>query len=977
VRRRDLPRKGVVIVKVLHLIQRYPPAVGGSETWCREVSRYLSSGGDEVKVLTLDILEEEEYWRDPPLQQWTVRLGRLDWDDRVLVRRYRRSLPVHLFYHLFFKLILDRALGIYFYGPHSVEMYGRLFAEAQTADVVHLHTIPYPHNFIGYLAARWRKRRVVITPHFHPDHPHYERWANYWLLKRCDAVIAVSDYERDYLVNRGIAPEKIVVTGNGVHVEDYQPEGLAQFKTELYRRHRLSEATKVILFLGRKQEYKGIVTLVEACTRLAVEDDAVLFLVGPTSSWFEEFYGQCSEKDRERIIDLGAVSEQSKVNLLHLANVLVLPSRFEAFGIVFLEAWACGTPVIGAASGAIPCVVGDGGMTFAYGDAEELTEKLRITLNDRQRSRDMALRGRQRLLEKFTWEKIGSATRQAYLPARGSGLRILICSSFFPPHYLGGAELVAYQQAKILKAMGHEVRVFAGRLSANPVRAHGVKIDTAEFHTTRVNLSAQEISGASWDVHNPAVAREFSKVLDEFSPDLVHFHNLVGLSLLMLEECHQRRVPMVMTLHDYWGICFKNTLLKNDGSLCKQGGLACLGCREMLTGDFPLPSPVRNAHVLLTLRKVNRFIAPSHYLAQQYAANGIPAEKLSVIKNGIALERFTAVHRHEDGLVLGFIGHLGRHKGLDVLLRALALIDLKKVRLLVVGTGDEASHLKTLCRELGLEKSVTFHGHIENARIPAMYQKMDVLMVPSVWPENSPVTITEAMASGIPVIASDVGGIGELVDDGVTGFLVPPDDSPALAERIQRFLGRPELREDMGAKALEKIQRYGLRHQVDQIVAVYREVMAPHTGHSPSTIDVLLYDSAEPWNLATRELFYQLAEVEEKLLKKLSMCRADLADDDLWQSAKLLLIPSPGPQAVPRALRALQRHIPILVPEEAEELKDLCLTSNAGLCYGNADELRQSLLLLLSDEPLRRTLGAKGANFLAEMGMSGVSAKLR
>ena len=177
--------------------------------------------GDDVKVLTLDILEEEEYWKPPAYDHWRVQLGRIDWDDGVLVRRYRRSLPVHLLHHLVFRLLLDKVLRIYFYGPHSIEMYGRLFAEAKSADVVHLHTIPYPHNFIGYLAARLRKRRVVITPHFHPDHPHYERWSNYWLLRRCDAVLAVSDYERDYLVQKGVDAAKIIVTGNGVHSQDY------------------------------------------------------------------------------------------------------------------------------------------------------------------------------------------------------------------------------------------------------------------------------------------------------------------------------------------------------------------------------------------------------------------------------------------------------------------------------------------------------------------------------------------------------------------------------------------------------------------------------------------------------------------------------------------------------------------------------------------------------------------------------------
>jgi glycosyltransferase involved in cell wall biosynthesis len=408
---------GDMAVRVVHLIQRYPPALGGSETWCREVSRYLSSVGDEVKVLTMDILDEEEYWRDPPLRQWATRLGRIDWDDGVLVRRYRRSLPIHLVYHLLFKVILDRTLRLYFYGPHSAEMYGSLWREFAAADVIHLHTVPYPHNLFGYVAARLRKKRVVITPHFHPGHPNYERRSNYWLLKGCDAVICVSPYEREYLISQGLDPKKLVVTGNGVHAEAYVAKDLPRFQAELIRRHELSVATKVVVFVGRKQEYKGVATLVDAVRILSLEDDVVLFMAGPSSDWFEEYYATLSEKDRQRIIDLGTVSEQEKVNLLHVADVLALPSRFEAFGIVFLEAWACGTPVIGAAAGAIPSVVGEGGLTFEPGNVQDLADKLRIVLNDAERSREMALLGQRRVFEQFTWGKIAQATRTAYSPA--------------------------------------------------------------------------------------------------------------------------------------------------------------------------------------------------------------------------------------------------------------------------------------------------------------------------------------------------------------------------------------------------------------------------------------------------------------------------------------------------------------------------------------------------------------------------------
>ncbi len=957
-------------MKVLHLIQRYPPAVGGSETWCREVSRYLSAMGDEVKVLTLDILEEEEYWKNPAYDRWRVQLGRIDWDDRVFVRRYRRTLPVHLLHHLVFRLLLDKLLRTYFYGPHSIEMYGRLFGEAKAADVVHLHTMPYPHNFIGYLAAQLQKKRVVITPHFHPDHPHYERWSNYWLLRRCDAVIAVSDYERDYLVKKGVNPTKIIVTGNGVHIQDYVAHGLEQFEAELRCRHHLSSTTKIILFVGRKLEYKGIATLVAAVQGLSAAEDVALLLAGPSSSWFEEFYAALSATARERIIDVGTVSDQEKINLLHLAEVLVLPSRFEAFGIVFLEAWACGTPVIGAATGAIPSVIGEGGLTFPYGDATQLAGTLRTVLHDENLAHTMASRGQRRLLSKFTWDHIGRLTRESYRPDSARRLRILICSSFFPPHYLGGAELIACKQAKLLQQMGHDVRVFSGRLGGGWFRTHRVTHENGAFRITRVSLSAQDISGTSWDFNSPDIRREFHRTLDDFTPDVVHFHNIVGLSIGMIDECYRRRIPTVMTLHDYWGICFKNTLLKNNGTICKQGGLVCLDCREMLAGRLPLPSPVRNAHILLALRQVDRLITPSRYVAAQYAASGIPNDKITVIQNGIDTENFAPGQHSPTELTLGFIGHLGKHKGLDILLHALSLMDTSQVRLLVVGTGEDAEWFRTFCHERGLDSYVTFLGHVENRRIATIYQQIDVLVVPSVWPENSPVTITEAMASGIPVIASDVGGISELVEDGVTGYLTPLRDSLAIAERIGRFLARPELLKTMGEKALAKIQAYPMQQQVERIVDVYRQAIAQRQPLPKLDFEVLLYEANTPWNIDIREMFSRLMEVEEKLGRRLLVCRADLAVDEVWEEAQLFIIPSAGPQSYGYALQALQRQVPLLVPEAVEALRDLCLVSNAGLLYENADELKECLMLLLSNEPLRQALGSNGRAFLEGRGTS-------
>ena len=104
-------------MRILHVIQRYPPAVGGSETWCAEVARYEASTGDDVQVLTLDVLEETHYWEEPGPGDRLRRLGHLDWDGPVLVERCPRSLPVPLVHHLILEGVLDKRLGLHVPGP--------------------------------------------------------------------------------------------------------------------------------------------------------------------------------------------------------------------------------------------------------------------------------------------------------------------------------------------------------------------------------------------------------------------------------------------------------------------------------------------------------------------------------------------------------------------------------------------------------------------------------------------------------------------------------------------------------------------------------------------------------------------------------------------------------------------------------------------------------------------------------------------
>ena len=347
----------------------------------------------------------------------------------------------------------------------------------------------------------------------------------------------------------------------------------------------------------------------------------------------------------------------------------------------------------------------------------------------------------------------------------------------------------------------------------------------------------------------------------------------------------------------------------------------------------------------------------------------LPSEKRIQLglPNGIDFERFKTVRRDHDVFTLGFLGYLGKHKGLDVLLQALSLIaDPGEVRLLVAGDGDERSNLEALCQQLRLDQSVTFCGQVDNQRIGAIYEQIDVLVVPSVWPENSPVTITEAMASGIPVIASDIGGISELVDHGVTGLLAPPRDPRALADLIARLLKDPDVRREMGQKGLTAIRQHDVRDQIARLGEIFDGLapLRPATRESP--LDVVLYAAEPYWDRDVRHVLEQLAHVEKRTRRRLLICRLDLCDEETFSAAKLLILPAPGDNSLLHALRGFQRGIPVVASRSTRDTAEACRQSNGGLVYADDDELGACVELLLTDEPLRAAIGANGHRFVSK-----------
>ena len=405
-------------MRILHIIQRYPPSIGGSEQWCQGVCRYSAKKGFDVRVLTLKVYLEEEFWHEPKIDNCRLRFGSIEYDHGIKIIRCKRTI-LNSFFRAFFKL-LDK-FGIYLYGPHSLEMYFRMVSEIKNTDVVHLHAFPHSHNIIGFFIAKLFRKKIVFTPLFHVGHTYYERKFNYWLMRKCDKIIVLSEYEKQNLIKRGLKSKDIKVSGAGISICDYMPKNLDEFKNNLFQRYNLTGHTKIVVSIARKIKYKGIDVLVKAVQQLRTKFNIKLFLIGPDFSWFREFYTKLSDDEKCDIIDLGIVSHQEKVNLLHLSDLFVLPSEFESFGIVFLESWICDVPVIGTKNGAIPETIGDNGLTSIYGDVKDLRDKIELLLLDKDMAREMAINGKNKVISNFAWDKIGDKVLDIYRSLTGKG----------------------------------------------------------------------------------------------------------------------------------------------------------------------------------------------------------------------------------------------------------------------------------------------------------------------------------------------------------------------------------------------------------------------------------------------------------------------------------------------------------------------------------------------------------------------------
>lgn len=414
-------------------------------------------------------------------------------------------------------------------------------------------------------------------------------------------------------------------------------------------------------------------------------------------------------------------------------------------------------------------------------------------------------------------------------------MRILNVSSLYPPNVIGGAELGLQTIAEALTEAGHEVHVVTLRpperlqLPVNRndsrVTVHSVPLANA-YWPYQPGAPARPAAGRLvWhgiDTANGVMARRVERIVRRVRPDVVLTHNLQGFSTAVMPAVKRAGVPLVHVPHDYALLCVQTALWRN-GKGCGFRSDRCTGCR-LLTAP-------RHTH----LSSVDAVISVSRSLLETHRLHGlfedIPA---AVIYNALqpAFRIQDHVRERDDDHIFtfGYLGRVERSKGIETFLDAAARLQAQgsRFRLRVAGR-VEPGYLEVLRRRWPLD-NVEYLGFVDAAEFLG---GIDTLVFPSEWLEALGNGVFEAFSQGVPVIGSNVGGIPESIDDGVTGFIYESGDAVELSRRMARLLNDRALRTKLGSAALAKAQEYLASRRaaqyaefLDRILAGRREVLA-------------------------------------------------------------------------------------------------------------------------------------------------------
>jgi glycosyltransferase involved in cell wall biosynthesis len=391
--------------------------------------------------------------------------------------------------------------------------------------------------------------------------------------------------------------------------------------------------------------------------------------------------------------------------------------------------------------------------------------------------------------------------------------KILFINTLYSPHIRGGAEIIFQEQVESFKNKGYGVAVLttkSGNREINTAIVNGVKVYRAgikniywHFTTNKPNRYIRMLWHLN-DIYNAGMRKYVKKVIDIEKPDVVICHNLTGFSISIWDEIKAARLPVIQVLHDLYLMCPNSNMFKNGQTCDKQ----CRICR-LMRRKHPQKSECIDAVVGVSAYVLNRLKAndyfknvPSYVI---YNAREISEPSKHLLWNG------------KGTLRLGYIGTLSRVKGIEWLITQFMSLDIDAT-LTIAGRGESAKYEKYLKELASGDKRIRFSGYVKSTD---HYANIHVSVIPSQWADTFPTVAFESCACHVPVIATTMGGLPEIIKDNVNGWLCDANNQNSLGQKILEVYNSPELISSCSKHSRESVRSF---LDIDRLTNEYEDV---------------------------------------------------------------------------------------------------------------------------------------------------------
>lgn len=378
-------------------------------------------------------------------------------------------------------------------------------------------------------------------------------------------------------------------------------------------------------------------------------------------------------------------------------------------------------------------------------------------------------------------------------------MKIMMLNTLYTPNIIGGAEIIFQEQAEGFAKLGYEVTVVTttggNKLiweTVNGIKVCRIPLANVYWHYEKDKATA--IKHKLWhifDIYNFGMKNALSKVVEEVKPDIAVCHNLAGFSVSAWDVFKAKNIPIVQVLHDQYLLCPNSNAFKN-GKICEK---QCTVCHLMRL-------PHRKAS-----NKVDAVVGVSKYVLDRLVANGYFSQSEQyVIHNARKFPEIPIPHPWDgkSPLKIGYIGTLSKVKGVEWLIKSFMSLDINAT-LTIAGKGETPDYERYLHQLASTDNRISFTGYTKPEN---HYPNIHLSVVPSLWPDTFPTVAFESCAYHVPVIATKVGGLPEIVKDGINGMLVDASDKNSLRLALGRLYTDSEGMEKLMSQACESVREF-------------------------------------------------------------------------------------------------------------------------------------------------------------------------